>query len=285
VFAYKAAFLAENTQQKIIKIGAERLLASIALLKADTDGWQRAMSAIEQAAFGSAQNTSVFRAVLDVVRGTLLSELRDYSRIPDWIKNAEHTSLKLPISLVKNAMAVHLLYLMGNGDFARLIGFLQAVQIEKLNIFSEYFHYFLFAVGFSSLGDRAKATDYLERSAGKALPDGMIHYFAAFSRLLRGLSDEVIENSYPHLLAHFKDYKDQYIAGWYKLHNAFVADELPSGLTEREREIAELAADGLRNNEIAEMLYVSENTVRAHLRAIYQKLDIDRRAKLAKRLK
>jgi len=54
------------------------------------------------------------------------------------------------------------------------------------------------------------------------------------------------------------------------------------GLTEREREIAQLAADGLRNHEIAETLFVSENTVRAHLRAIFQKLDIDRRAKLTK---
>ena len=60
--------------------------------------------------------------------------------------------------------------------------------------------------------------------------------------------------------------------------------EESSGLTKREREIAELAAEGLRNNEIAGMLFVSENTVRAHLRSIYQKLDIDRRAKIAKAL-
>jgi len=45
-----------------------------------------------------------------------------------------------------------------------------------------------------------------------------------------------------------------------------------------------LAAEGLRNNEIAAKLFVSENTVRAHLRTIYQKLDIDRRAKLAQKL-
>ena len=56
----------------------------------------------------------------------------------------------------------------------------------------------------------------------------------------------------------------------------------PFELTEREREIAQLAADGLRNHEIAEALFVSENTVRAHLRTIFQKLDIDRRAKLSK---
>jgi len=62
-------------------------------------------------------------------------------------------------------------------------------------------------------------------------------------------------------------------------------NEIPAGLTIREHEIALLAAEGLRNNEIAEKLFVSENTVRAHLRSIYQKLDIDRRAKLMHKLR
>ena len=50
-------------------------------------------------------------------------------------------------------------------------------------------------------------------------------------------------------------------------------------------EVAKLAAQGLRNGEIAAKLVVSEATVRAHLRSIFQKLDIDRRARLAERLK
>ena len=49
--------------------------------------------------------------------------------------------------------------------------------------------------------------------------------------------------------------------------------------------LSELAAEGLRNIEIANKLFLSEHTVRAHLRSIYQKLDIDRRAKLAKIIK
>jgi len=67
--------------------------------------------------------------------------------------------------------------------------------------------------------------------------------------------------------------------------NSLVASNLIFVLTERELEIAQLAAEGLHNHEIAEALFVSENTVRAHLRAIFQKLDIDRRAKLTKMFK
>ena len=59
----------------------------------------------------------------------------------------------------------------------------------------------------------------------------------------------------------------------------------PADLTAREHEIAALAAQGLRNSEIAKKLFVAESTVRTHLRAIFQKLDIDRRARLAERLK
>ena len=55
---------------------------------------------------------------------------------------------------------------------------------------------------------------------------------------------------------------------------------MPADLTARECEVALLAAEGLRNGEIAEQLLVTENTVRAHLRTIFHKLDIDRRAKL-----
>lgn len=55
-------------------------------------------------------------------------------------------------------------------------------------------------------------------------------------------------------------------------------------MTAREREVALLAAKGLKNSEIAEKLFVTENTVRTHLHTAFQKLDIDRRAKLAEKL-
>ena len=56
--------------------------------------------------------------------------------------------------------------------------------------------------------------------------------------------------------------------------------EGPDALTEREREVAVLAARGLSNREIAESLVVTVKTVEWHLRHAFRKLGIDSRAEL-----
>jgi DNA-binding CsgD family transcriptional regulator len=55
----------------------------------------------------------------------------------------------------------------------------------------------------------------------------------------------------------------------------------PGDLTRREREIAELAARGHTDREIASMLYLSVRTVHAHLRSAYAKLGVHGRGELA----
>jgi len=49
-------------------------------------------------------------------------------------------------------------------------------------------------------------------------------------------------------------------------------------LTSREREILQMAADGLTNREIGSRLYVSVGTVKTHLDNIYRKLEVSDRA-------
>jgi len=60
-----------------------------------------------------------------------------------------------------------------------------------------------------------------------------------------------------------------------------VAASAPVPLTRREREVAELAAEGVPRKELAERLYVRIRTVDSHLVRIYAKLGVRSRAELA----
>jgi DNA-binding NarL/FixJ family response regulator len=55
-------------------------------------------------------------------------------------------------------------------------------------------------------------------------------------------------------------------------------DRASFGLTEREQEIMDLVAAGLRNGEIARRCFVAEKTVKNHLNRIFAKLGVDGRS-------
>lgn len=61
---------------------------------------------------------------------------------------------------------------------------------------------------------------------------------------------------------------DRPVAGW-------------GSLTPAEQEVARTIAGGVTNREAGEALFVSENTIKTHLKSIYSKLDISSRAELA----
>lgn len=63
---------------------------------------------------------------------------------------------------------------------------------------------------------------------------------------------------------------------------ARLADRVFSnGLSAREVEVMEMVAKGFRNKEISSQLFVSENTVKTHLKRIYEKLQASDRTQAA----
>jgi NarL family two-component system response regulator LiaR len=68
----------------------------------------------------------------------------------------------------------------------------------------------------------------------------------------------------------------------FKLNEALLAQ---TGISKREYEVLELMAQGLSNQEIAEKLFVSLNTVKTHTSNLFVKLDAKRRTQAIQKAK
>jgi two-component system response regulator DesR len=60
-------------------------------------------------------------------------------------------------------------------------------------------------------------------------------------------------------------------------------DKTVANLTEREREVLDLVAQGATNREIAEQLFLSPHTVKEHTSSLYRKLKARNRAEAVQR--
>lgn len=71
------------------------------------------------------------------------------------------------------------------------------------------------------------------------------------------------------------------------LHEFVINDELRTklGLSDRELEVLQLMAEGLSNQEIADRLYVSLNTIKTHSSNIFLKLEVKRRTQAVEKAK
>ena len=57
------------------------------------------------------------------------------------------------------------------------------------------------------------------------------------------------------------------------------------GISKREYEILQLIDEGLSNQQIAEKLFVSENTIKKHISNLFFKMDVERRTEAIKKAK
>lgn len=269
ILAYKAENIAEEAGQYTIMLGSALLKGSIAIAQKDKKMLDEAINYINNLSSNVAvdQLSKVFTGMVDMTMDLLLcaSEHPRACQKDCFMGN-------LPLNLTsKLSFFTAMFKLIQTGQFAKLIGIVETI-CEKREMsavpFALYSKIFL-AISYGSINRVKTSQELLESAFQLAQPDQLIMPFAIRMDALSPFMSKDLNQSMSLLI----DEKASKItplgsSGLYEL-------------TLREREIAKLASQGMRNREIANTLYLSEGTVRNHLSIVFQKLGIDRRSKLA----
>jgi DNA-binding NarL/FixJ family response regulator len=112
---------------------------------------------------------------------------------------------------------------------------------------------------YTAFGDRALLTEALDAGAR-----GFVLKEAPLAAVVRAVE----------LVASGRTYVDPVLAG---VLSSSAATDKTLNLTQRERDVLRLLADGMSNEEIGKNLFISPETVRTHVRKAMAKLDADTR--------
>jgi len=135
--------------------------------------------------------------------------------------------------------------------------------------------YVILAKAFATQGNIAQALIPLDEALRLAEPEGYLSTFVDEGDPIRRLLSKLPAESKR------KAYADTILAGFGGEGEPSARQKTPGGLfdllSDREREVLRLMADGLSNQDIAENLFISISTVKTHVGNIFNKLGVNSR--------
>lgn len=168
------------------------------------------------------------------------------------------------------------------GDYSRSIGIVEAafaMQEEVYPIPSIYMH-LIAVMDYMSLKQVDKAQSHLLTAWELARPDDLIEGFGEHHGLLGGMLEAVLKKGWPEDFKRIIAITYRFSAGWRKVHNPFTGHDVADNLTTTEFATAMLAARGWTNQEIADHMGISLNTVKQYISVALQKLNVKQRREL-----
>lgn len=134
----------------------------------------------------------------------------------------------------------------------------------------------------TNLHDAALAEDFFHRAWGIAQMEDYIQPFVEHHGMLQGQLEKHIRGTQPQQYNRIAEKVMAFSRGWMQIHNPDSVNKVTDRLTPYEFSLAMMAARGKSNQEIAEYLHISVNTVKAHLSNIYLKVGVTNRRDLGR---
>lgn len=202
--------------------------------------------------------------------------------LPESMPSAGEFLSLLPTGPRAFALYVQAHYLYLKGEYERSAGMVEAtlaMGAAAYPIAAIYLH-LVAVMDYMSLKLPDQARDHLLEAWETARPDDLIEGFGEHHGLLGAMLEATLKPKWPEDFRRIIEITYRFSSGWRRVHNPITGHDVADDLTTTEFAIAMLAARNWTNQQIAEYLNISANTVKSHVSEAMKKLRVENRKDL-----
>ena len=269
---------------------AGMLLAMCAVWKGDIEMWRKAKIHISEAPAKNDNDRDVMQLAISAV-DIMVYNVESF---PEWFKKGRFEPIHKDAYPAAKVYYAKYLYALGyavamglvkvDGTQGLYIMSVISFSVEPLiswarannTIMAEIYLRLTCAAIYHNCGKDEDAIYHIDKAIELALPDKFYGVLAEYCRALDSLMEKrlslIDEGAWKEVKKLYKIYNE----GWSKLSGAVRGKTILTTLSDKEREVAKLAAFGMGNQEIADHLHISLSVVKQAVRIVSEKSGLPR---------
>ena len=271
-------------------LSAGMLLAQCAIWKGDIHMWRKAKVHIAEA---PAKN-DLDRDAMQLAISAVNIMIYNVENFPEWFKKGRFEPIHKDAYPAAKVYYAKYLYALGyavamglvkvDGTQGLYIMSVISFSVEPMiawarannTVMSEIYLRLTCAAIYHNCGKDEDAIYHIDKAIELALPDKLYGVLAEYCRALNTLMEKRLSIMDADAWGEVKMLYKIYNEGWSKLSGTIRGKKILTTLSDKEREVAKLAAFGLSNQEIADNLHLSLSVVKQTVRIVSEKSGISR---------
>ena len=271
-------------------LSAGMLLAQCAIWKGDINMWRKAKIHIAEASAKSDLDRDAMQLAISAV-DIMVYNVESF---PEWFKKGSFEPLHKDAYPAAKVYYAKYLYAFGyavamglhrvEGTQGLYIMSVISYAVEPMiswakannTVMSEIYLRLTCAAIYHNCGRDSDANHHIDKAIELALPDKLYGVLAEYCRALDSLMEKRLSRIDEAAWREVKKLYKIYNEGWSKLSGTVRGKKILTTLSDKEREVAKLAAFGMSNPEIAEKLHLSLSVVKQAVRIVSEKSGLSR---------